>query len=51
MLEDKLQTACANTSFLTIFYKFCILYEIKGKLKHKSEYFDLDNSDSDEEEF
>ena len=52
MSGDKLQMACANTSFLAIFYKFTILFEMKRKdRKQPNEYFDMDSSDSDEEEF
>lgn len=44
--------ACANTSFLVIFYKFSVLYQMKIKEKRNlSEYIDMDSSDSDEEEF
>ena len=52
MSRDKLQMAYANTSFLVIFYKFFVLFEIKNKDKRKKiEYVNLESSDSDEEDF
>jgi len=44
MTQDKMQITYANTSFLAIFYKFYILFEIKNKHKIKKlEYIDLES--------
>jgi len=52
MANDKMQLTFANTSFLTIFHKFCLLFEIKNKNKQsKFDYIDMESSDSDEEDF
>jgi hypothetical protein len=49
MTQDKMQITYANTSFLTIFYKFYILFEIKNTQNRKKlEYIDFESEDSDE---
>ena len=52
MPQDKLQICYANTSFLTIFCKFYIIFGLQTNYKkRKYEYVDLESSDSDEERF